>query len=109
MNAEKTSKVAEIRGVRAFWIYSMMDFFGNIPLVVDYNDKELPTCKSRQEVFDWLITELNALATEAPDYDTKKIWNFLLKGQLIRFLAKMYQKCGGLGVLISPRMLTVKL
>ena len=68
----------------------MMDFFGNIPLVVDYNDKELPTCKSRQEVFDWLITELNALATEAPDYDTKKYGTFT-KGTAYTILAKMYQ------------------
>ena len=99
-DAEKTSKVAEIRGVRAFWIYSMMDFFGNIPLVVDYNDKELPTCKSRQEVFDWLITELNALATEAPDYDTKKYGTFT-KGTAYTILAKMYQNAEAWGVNIS--------
>lgn len=85
----------------------MMDFFGNIPLVVDYNDKELPTCKSRQEVFDWLITELNALATEAPDYDTKKYGTFT-KGTAYTILAKMYQNAEA-WVLISPRMLTVKL
>ena len=99
-DAEKTSKVAESRGVRAFWIYSMMDFFGNIPLVVDYNDKELPTCKSRQEVFDWLITELNALATEAPDYDTKKYGTFT-KGTAYTILAKMYQNAEAWGVNIS--------
>ena len=38
----KTQYEAEVRGVRAFWIYKMMDEWGNIPLVTDYNDKELP-------------------------------------------------------------------
>ena len=27
---------SEIRGIRAFWIYKMMDDWGNIPLVTDY-------------------------------------------------------------------------
>ena len=46
--SDKQMKLAEMRGVRAFWYYKMMDEWGNIPLVTDYSDKELPTCQSRQ-------------------------------------------------------------
>ena len=44
----------------------MMDEWGNIPLVTDYADKELPSCQPRQAVFDWLITEVTAIADICP-------------------------------------------
>ena len=62
----KKVRDAEIRGVRAFWIYTMLDYFGNVPLVVDYDDKALPTNSSRQEVFDWLVKEVKEIAPNCP-------------------------------------------
>ena len=50
---KKTQLCAEIRGVRAFWIYKMMDEWGNVPLVVDYSDKELPVCQTRQTSLEY--------------------------------------------------------
>ena len=64
--ADKATKLAEIRGVRAFWIYKMMDLWGNIPLVTDYSDKELPTNKPRQEVYSWLLSEVKDIADKLP-------------------------------------------
>lgn len=96
-DAEKVLKIAEIRGLRAFWVYSMMDFYGNIPLVTDYKDKELPSCRSRQEIFDWLLTELGELTSQAPDYDAKSYGKFT-KGTAYTLLAKMAQNAEAWGV-----------
>jgi hypothetical protein len=88
-DAEKTTAVASMRGIRAFWIYAMMDIWGNIPLVISYQDKELPTIKPRQEVFDWLIQEVTAIADQCPDPSSSSYGNFT-KGSAYSLLAKLY-------------------
>ena len=77
-----------MRGVRAFWIYKMMDEWGNIPLVTDYNDKELPVCQPRQTVFDWLLTEVSAIADQCPDRQGN--YAKFTKGAAYTLLAKLY-------------------
>lgn len=67
--SDKTQKTAEIRAVRAFWLYKMMDEWGDVPLVTDYSDKTLPSRHPRQEVFDWLISEINSILPNLPDRD----------------------------------------
>lgn len=98
--ADRTQKLAEIRGVRAFWMYVMMDNWGNVPLVTDYKDKELPSCKSRQEIFDWLITELNEIVSTAPDAGTSTYGKFT-KGTAYTILAKVYLNAAAWGVTTS--------
>jgi len=53
-DTQKTSYLAMVRGVRAFWYYTVMDFYGNAPLVTEYSatDKTAPTMNTRQEIFD---------------------------------------------------------
>ncbi|MCC8198074.1 MAG: RagB/SusD family nutrient uptake outer membrane protein [Tannerellaceae bacterium] len=86
---EKKSRIAEIRGVRAFWIYAMMDAWGNIPLVTSYDDKDLPACKTRQEIFDWLIQEVTEITTLCPDHSSETYGKFT-KGSAYTLLAKLY-------------------
>lgn len=87
-DADKTQKVAELRGVRAFWIYVMMDNWGNVPLVTDYNDKVLPSCKPRQEVFDWLVKEVAEIAEQCPNAGPSTYGKFT-KGSAYTLLAKL--------------------
>jgi len=96
-DAQKIEYVAKVRGVRAFWIYTMMDFWGNIPLVTDYSDKTLPSCKTRQEVFDWLITEVTELTNQAPAPDATNYGSFT-KGTAYMLLAKLYLNATAWGV-----------
>lgn len=97
----KQGIIAEIRGVRAFWIYKMMDLWGNIPLVVEYEptDKVLPTCKMRQEVFDWLIAEVVEIAEQCPDRDGN--YGKFTKGAAYSLLAKLYLNASAWGVTTS--------
>ncbi len=51
--------VAELRAVRALAYYLLLDNHGNVPIVTDYRDVELPQQSTRQEVYDFVISELN--------------------------------------------------
>lgn len=97
--SDKQMKIAEMRGVRAFWYYKMMDEWGNIPLVTDYSDKELPTCQSRQTVFDWLIKEMNEIVNQLPDRDGN--YARFTKGAAYTLLAKLYLNAEAWGVTCS--------
>ncbi len=52
--------VAELKVLRAYFIFQLMDMYGNVPLVTDYNtDPSKVTQKTRAEVYAFLETELN--------------------------------------------------
>jgi len=103
-DAEKTINIAAMRGVRAFWIYAMMDFWGNIPLVTKFEpnkeDKVVPTITPRQEVFDWLIKEVNEIAENCPEVSSKTYGKFT-KGSAYTLLAKLYLNAEAWGVNFS--------
>ena len=94
--SDKATKLAEIRGIRAFWIYKMMDLYGNIPLVVDYSDKELPTNKPRQEVYSWLLTEVKAIADQLPAREGN--YGKFTQGAAYSLLAVLYLNAEAWGV-----------
>lgn len=99
-DAEKKKNIAAMRGVRAFWLYAMMDAFGNIPLVTSYEDKELPMISSRQEVFDWLVKEVNEIAEDCPEASSSTYGQFT-KGAAYALLSKLYLNAEAWGVSFS--------
>lgn len=55
----KQQTIAEIKTMRAWYYYLMMDSYGNIPLVTTFDDNaENPTQSSRTEVFNFIAEEL---------------------------------------------------
>ncbi|MCM1502783.1 MAG: RagB/SusD family nutrient uptake outer membrane protein [Bacteroidales bacterium] len=58
---DKDALMAEIRIGRAFWYYVLCDMYGNVPISTRYDvpDGYLPETSSRQEVFDFIISEIN--------------------------------------------------
>ena len=54
--------IAELRVLRGLYYYWLLDTFGNVPLVTDFDvpDGFLPATKTRQEVYDFVESELNA-------------------------------------------------
>ena len=95
---DKESALAEIRGVRAFWIYVMMDAFGNIPLTVNFKDTELPETKTRQEAFDYIISEINAIKDMLRSDVSSASYGKFTKGTAYTLLAKMYLNADAWGV-----------
>lgn len=82
--------LAEIRGVRAFWYLMMLDYFGNVPVVTDFNDKELPATKPRAEVYKFVLDELNAIKGVVRSDVSSASYGKITKGAVYTMLAKMY-------------------
>ena len=57
---------AELRGLRAYYYYNLLDCFGNVPISTDFTKKELPANSSRAEVFDFVERELKEILPLLP-------------------------------------------
>ena len=62
---EDMYRMAEVRWIRAFHYYYLMDLFLYAPFVTTESN-EFPHYISRQELYKWLVEELQALVTELP-------------------------------------------
>jgi len=88
----KTSIIAEVRGVRAFWYYTLCDHYGNVPIVTDFLDQTLlPATRTRKEVYEFIINELNDIKDELrDDVATPASYGKFTQGAAYTLLAKMY-------------------
>ncbi|MEM6630262.1 MAG: RagB/SusD family nutrient uptake outer membrane protein [Bacteroidota bacterium] len=69
---EKNSFIAQTRAMRAFYYFWLMDAFGNVPLLTATSIEELPNGElpgnnARAEVYDFVVSELEAIENELPD------------------------------------------
>jgi len=62
---EDKYRMAEVRWIRAFHYYYLMDLFLYAPFVVTESNV-YPHYKSRHELYDWLVDELKDLEVELP-------------------------------------------
>lgn len=54
----RTDLVAELKAMRAFYYYLLLDNFGNVPIVTDFTREEPPPQSTRQEVYDFVVSQL---------------------------------------------------
>ena len=67
LTTEDKQKVeAELRGLRAYYYYNLLDCFGNVPVVTDFTQKELPTNTPRKDVFAFIEKELKEILPLLP-------------------------------------------
>ena len=60
-SAQKVQTLAEIKTMRAWYYYLMLDAFGNIPLVTTFDTgSDLPGTTPRAEIFKFVVDELEA-------------------------------------------------
>jgi len=51
--------IAELRAVRGFFYWQLIDMYGNVPLVTDFaNAEALPATVPRADVYDWVVADL---------------------------------------------------
>jgi hypothetical protein len=62
----KASAEAELRGLRAYYYYNLLDNFGNVPIMKDFNTNELPANASRSEVYNFVENELLEVIPKLP-------------------------------------------
>ena len=64
--AAKDKVKAELRGLRAYYYYQLLDQFGAVPITTDFTASGLPQKSSRQEVFNFVEKELTDIMELLP-------------------------------------------
>ncbi|HHT34835.1 MAG TPA: RagB/SusD family nutrient uptake outer membrane protein [Bacteroidales bacterium] len=90
----KEQTLAEIRGIRAYWYYILIDYFGNAPLVSDYESTELPGMSTRQQLYDFVVSELNEIKDQLRDDVSDESYGKFTRGAAYTLLARMYLNAG---------------
>jgi SusD family. len=62
----KANVEAELRGLRAYFYYLLIDRFGDVPINTDFTVTELPKKSSRLEVFNFIESELKDIIDKLP-------------------------------------------
>jgi hypothetical protein len=83
--------ISELKAVRGFFYWQLIDMYGNVPLVTDFGSGEAaPATKPRAEVFNYIVGDLEAAVpklSKAVDGTTYGRMNYYA-GQML--LAKLY-------------------
>ncbi len=65
-DTDKASLNAELRGLRAYYYSLLLDRFGSVPIVSNFENSELPKKSTRAEVFKFVEDELKAIMDQLP-------------------------------------------
>ena len=87
--ANKDATLAEIRTLRAWYYYMLMDFFGGVPLVTT-TEVGINARVSRDSLFRFLESELNASRAALPDAWPDAMKGRITKGAADAILASLY-------------------
>ncbi len=88
-DAFETSVRAELRSLRAYYFYLLQDLFGGVPLATDSKVEPRPRA-TRQEVFDFIRTELTAARADLPVGWPGAFSGRFTKGAADAILASLY-------------------
>jgi len=93
--ANQATIVAELRTLRAFYYYILMDMFGGVPVVTDIEIKARPRA-TRDSVFKFIESELLAARADLPANwkGTPGVNGRMTKGAADAILASMYLNAG---------------
>lgn len=81
--------VAELRTLRAFYYYMLMDMFGGVPIVTDTDIKPRPR-NTRTEVFEFIEQELQEARADLPASWPPEFHGRMTKGATDAILASIY-------------------
>jgi hypothetical protein len=90
---DKATVQAELRTLRAFFYYLLMDMFGGVPIVTTTEIAQRPR-NTRKEVFDFIETELTEVRAALPDRWPAEGWGRMTRGATDAILASMYLNAG---------------
>jgi hypothetical protein len=87
--AQKDVTLAELRTLRAWFYYMLMDLFGGVPLVTTTEVAQNPRA-SRDSIFKFIEAELNAARTLLPDKRSATQYGRVTRGAANAILASLY-------------------
>lgn len=88
LSAEAKAPIyAELKSIRAYYYYQLLDMFGNVPIVTNFEDTGLPTNSTRQQVYDFVESEL---LTALPHLRSGVVYSKFSKNVAYALLARLY-------------------
>lgn len=78
---------AELKSLRAYYYYILLDMFGNVPIVTDFEDTSLPSNSTRLEVYNFVESEL---LEAIPHLPSNVIYSKMTKNVAYGLLARLY-------------------
>ncbi len=89
--ADKPRMIAELKGLRAWWYFFMLDRIGPVPIVTKFEDA-LPTNKglTRKDVYDFTVKELEEVVENLSEDVTPDMYGKFGKWAGYTLLAKLY-------------------
>ncbi|GAA4802099.1 RagB/SusD family nutrient uptake outer membrane protein [Olivibacter ginsenosidimutans] len=73
---EKSEYIAELKANRAFYYLQAIGTFGNVPIVTAVGTPEYPATNSRQEVFDFIESEMLSVIDALPEMSSANSGRF---------------------------------
>lgn len=89
-NPSADAYIAELRAVRALWYYWVLDSFGRGPLVTNFKDTEIKGASSRQEIYNFVESELNAVIPLLPINKDASTYGRMTRWAALAIRAKLY-------------------
>ena len=86
-DAAKAPIYAELKALRAYYYYNLLDLFGNVPIVVNFEDTALPSNSTRKQVYDFVEKEL---LDAIPHLNSNIVYSKLTKNVAYSILARLY-------------------
>ena len=84
----------EIRALRAYYYYELLDLFGRVPVVGDdeftVDDENPPPNEARAFVYDFIVSELEAVRNDLPATRGDQNQGRLTRGSVEAMLANLY-------------------
>lgn len=90
----RTQLLAELKVARAFYYSLLLDNFGNVPIVTDFTLEDAPQQSSRQEVYDFVVQELETNIPDLPEASDLSTYGRFNKWAGKMVLAEVYLNAG---------------
>ena len=85
--AAKAPIYAELKALRAYYYYNLLDLFGNVPIVTNFEDTALPSNSTRKQVYDFVEKEL---LDAIPHLTANVVYSKFTKNVAYSLLARLY-------------------
>ena len=83
--------INELRAMRSFYYYILIDIYGNVPIVTSFADADPnPVNNTRKEVFDFIVTELTTAIPTLSDKVDASTYGRMNQNAAKMTLAKVY-------------------
>lgn len=87
---QKQDLISELKVLRASYYYILIDLYGNVPLVTDFRDESLPQQATRQQVFEFIVSEISENIDNLSETARGYYYGRMNKWVAHTLLAKMY-------------------